>query len=122
MYGETSADFAGADRTDVPGYLDFDVSVIEGDGLTTVRVSGDLDCYSAPRLRATLWTLVADGPRRVVLEIGGTNFIDSTGLGVLVGGVRRFRQGGGDMVLRAPSATARRLFEITGVTKLFEIV
>ena len=90
--------------------------------MTIVRVSGDLDCYSAPELRTALLTLVADGPRQVVVDVGGTNFIDSTGLGVLVSGVRRLRDGGGDMVLRSPNALTRRLFEITGVTKLFEIV
>jgi anti-sigma B factor antagonist len=119
--GETSPR-TGSGRTDVPGFVDFGLSVHDDDGVTVVRVTGDLDCYSAPQLRAMLWTLVADGHRQVVVDIGGTNFIDSTGLGVLVGGVRRLREGGGNLVLRSPNAVTRRLFEITGVAKLLEIV
>jgi anti-sigma B factor antagonist len=120
--GEISRHGTAPGRTDVPGYVDFGLSVSVDEGVTVVRVSGDLDCYSAPQLRAALWALVADGHQEVVVDVGGTNFIDSTGLGVLVGGVRRLREGGGKLVLRSPNALTRRLFEITGVTKLFEIV
>jgi anti-sigma B factor antagonist len=119
---EASQDSTRPSRTDVPGYMDFRLSVSADDGVAIVSVTGDLDCYSAPQLRAALSTLVEDGSRHVVVDVGGTNFIDSTGLGVLVGGVRRLREAGGDMVLRSPNAITRRLFEITGVTKLFEIV
>jgi anti-sigma B factor antagonist len=124
LSSELSEDIAALDRTDVPGYVDFSVSVTAGDGEAVVHVRGDLDCYAAPRLRAVLSEVeaAADGPRRIVLDVGQTNFMDSTGLGVLVGGVRRLRLGGGDMVLRSPSPSTRRLLEITGVTKLFEIV
>ncbi|HUR23765.1 MAG TPA: STAS domain-containing protein [Acidimicrobiales bacterium] len=109
------------DRTAVPGYLDFDVSVSAAGDATIVEIRGDLDVYTAPRLRAVLLEL-ADGPRKVVLDVAMSDFIDSTGLGVLVGGLKRFRQQGGDMVLRSPSATTTRLFEVTGVIKLFELV
>lgn len=109
-----------SDRTTVPGYLGFAVSVSAAEDVTVVEVRGDLDCYTAPKLRAVLLEL-ADGPRKVILDVGGSDFIDSTGLGVLVGGLKRFRQQGGDMVVRAPSPTTRRLFEVTGVNKLFEV-
>lgn len=104
-----------------PGYLDFVVSVDADDGATVVKVSGDLDCFSSPRLRAVLVEL-ADGPRTVILDVADTDFIDSTGLGVVVGGLNRFRQQGGDMVLRSPSPMATRLFEVTGVIKLLKVV
>lgn len=110
------------DRVGVAGYVDFAVSVSAVDGVTVVHVSGDLDCFSAPRLRAALTELVDDVPRQVILDVADTHFIDSTGLGVLVGGAKRVRQSGGDLVLRSPSASTRRLLEITGVTRLFEIV
>lgn len=124
MPSEPSPDIVALDRTDVPGYVDFSVSLSVGDGEAVVHVRGDLDCYAAPQLRAVLSEVetAVDAPRRVVLDVGQTNFMDSTGLGVLVGGVRRLRLGGGDMVLRAPNQSTRRLLEITGVTKLFEIV
>jgi anti-sigma B factor antagonist len=105
----------------VPGYLDFTVSVSAAGDATVVEVRGDLDCYTAPKLRAVLLEL-ADGQRKVILDVAGSDFIDSTGLGVLVGGLKRFRQHGGDMVVRSPSAMTVRLFEVTGVIKLFEVV
>ena len=109
-----------SDRTSVPGYLDFSVSVTEAEDATVVEVRGDLDCYTAPKLRAVLVDL-AGAPRKVILDVGDSDFIDSTGLGVLVGGVKRFRQQGGDMVVRSPNAMTARLFEVTGVIKLFEL-
>jgi anti-sigma B factor antagonist len=108
------------DRTTVPGYLDFAVSVIAAEEATVVEVQGDLDCYTAPKLRSVLVEL-ADGPRTVILDLARTEFIDSTGLGVLVGGVKRLRQQGGDMVVRSPSPMTARLFEVTGVHKLFQV-
>ena len=109
-----------SNRTTVPGYLDFAVSVSSAEDATVVAVRGDLDCYTAPKLRAVLLEL-ADGPRKVILDVGSSDFIDSTGLGVLVGGLKRFRQQGGDMVVRSPSPMTARLFEVTGVIKLFEV-
>lgn len=108
------------DRTTVPGYLDFAVSVMAAEEATIIEVHGDLDCYTAPRLRAVLVEL-ADGPRTVILDVARTEFIDSTGLGVLVGGVKRLRQLGGDLVVRSPSPMTARLFEVTGVHKLFRV-
>jgi anti-sigma B factor antagonist len=122
MGSELLSGMAGSDRTGVPGYTDFSVTVDAVEDPAVVQVTGDLDCYTAPRLRAALLELVADEPRRVILDLTDSTFIDSTGLGVLVGGLNRFRKHGGDMVLRAPSPTTIRLFEVTGMTKLFQIV
>lgn len=121
MLTQPASDLGPTDRTTVPGYLDFDVSVSHVDGVAVVEVTGDLDCYTAPQLRDALLQLVADGSTEVVLDVGRCSFIDSTGLGVLVGGLRRLRQDGGDMVLRAPTPTTVTLLEVTGVIKLFEI-
>ena len=107
-----------SNRTTVPGYLDFAVSVSAAEDATVVGVRGDLDCHTAPQLRAVLLAL-ADGPRTVIVDVGRSDFIDSTGLGVLVGGLKHLRQQGGDMAVRSPSPTTARMFEVTGVGKLF---
>lgn len=109
------------DRTDVAGYLDFDISVEVEQSAATVRVTGELDCYTAPRLRSALVALAADGVRHVTVDIGGVRFIDSTGLSVLVGGLKRFRESGGAMVVRSPTDAARKLFEITSLTTVLEL-
>lgn len=116
-----SAVKVGNDRFDVPGYLDFGVSVTNVDGQSIVRVVGDLDCYTAPELRSTLVALVDGGARQVVLDVGATQFVDSTGLSVLVGGVKRLRDHGGTMVVRSPSEHTRRLFEITGLDAILDV-
>ena len=109
------------DPTRVAGYMNFDVSVTAVGNDAIVRVSGDLDCYSAPQLRSALVAAMDDGARNVTLDIGGTQFVDSTGLSVLVGGLRRLRNEGGNMVVASPTDTTRRLFEITGLAKVFDI-
>lgn len=109
-------------RTSVPGYVDFAVSVLPVDGMATVRVIGDLDTHTAPRLRATFVGLVADGIRQVTVDLGETSFMDSTGLSVLVGGLKRLREHGGDMVVRSPSRATVRLFEMTGLDAVFTVV
>ena len=109
------------DRTAVPGYLDFSVSVTRQHDAVTVHVTGDLDCYTAPRLRTTLLGLVDEGARHVTLDVGATQFVDSTGLSVLVGGLKRLRDHGGTMVLKSPNDMTRRLFQVTGLNTVFEI-
>lgn len=109
------------DASGVPGYIDFSVSVTAVDGATTVRVMGDLDCYTAPQLRSALLALVEEGTREVTLDVGGTQFMDSTGLSVLVGGLKRLRESGGNLVLKSPSAATLRLFEVTGLSAVFDI-
>ena len=120
MSSDTVPPGARRDRTTIPGAIGLAVSVAEVVDETVVRVEGDLDCYSAPQLRAVLLEL-AEGPRRVVVDVSGSTFIDSTGLGVLVGGLKRLREQGGHLALRSPSPTTARLFEVTGVSKLFDI-
>ena len=109
------------DRTGVAGYLDFDVSVTVDDTAATVSITGELDGYTAPRLRSVLSTLADDGVRHVTLDIGGAQFVDSTGLSVLVGGMRRLRDHGGGMVVQSPNAATRKLFEITGLTTVLDV-
>ena len=110
------------DTSGVPGYLEFSVSVAAvDDGVAMVHVTGDLDCHTAPQLRSALLALVEKGTREVTLDLGRTQFMDSTGLSVLVGGLKRFRESGGNMVLKAPTPAALRLFEITGLQAVFDI-
>lgn len=109
------------DRTGIDGYLGFSVAVTSLDTTATVRVTGDLDSYTAPQLRSALLALVADGARHVTLDIGGTQFVDSTGLSVLVGGLKRLRDQGGDMVVKSPTDATLKLFQITGLDTVFPL-
>jgi anti-sigma B factor antagonist len=90
-------------------------------GWTVLRVQGEVDVYTAPRFREQLIGLVSRGERRIVVDLDGVDFLDSTGLGVLVGGLKRVRTHEGEMVLVCTKSRILKVFEITGLTKVFTI-
>lgn len=88
---------------------------------TILSVTGEIDVYSAPRLREKLVELVGQGHRKIVTDLEGVDFLDSTGLGVLVGGLKRLRSHGGDLSLVCTQPRILKVFEITGLTSVFSI-
>ncbi len=86
-----------------------------------LAVRGEVDVYTAPRLRERLIELVSQGSHQVVVDLEGVDFLDSTGLGVLVGGLKRLRSHDGDMILVCTQPRILKVFEITGLTKVFSI-
>ncbi|MDH7570900.1 MAG: STAS domain-containing protein [Armatimonadota bacterium] len=86
---------------------------------SAVSVAGEVDVFTAPRLRETLLELERDNIHHVVLDLERVAFMDSVGLGVLLGALRRARAGGGNLVLCGASERLRRLFEITGLSGAF---
>jgi anti-sigma B factor antagonist len=96
------------------------VQVERQDGVVAVR--GDLDVEGAPELRRELISAIEEEPgRRLVVDLEGVEFIDSAGLGILVGGRRRARTGDGELVLVATGLAVLRVLELTGLTRAFEI-
>ncbi len=93
--------------------MDLLVQLEERDGWAVARASGDLDLTTAPRLREQLVQIVAEGQPRIVLDLQAVEFIDSTGLGVLVGVLKRTRSQGGDLRLVSQRAGLRKLLELT---------
>ena len=100
---------------------DFDISVIEADGCAVVSVTGELDLATAPRLRDELVGLAARGTSTVTVNMALLRFIDSTGLSVLISGLKRLRESGGDLTLQSPTPNAMHVLELTGLTKIFAI-
>jgi anti-sigma B factor antagonist len=88
---------------------------------TVLTIKGEVDVYSAPRLREKLVELVSEGHRQIVADLEGVDFLDSTGLGVLVGGLKRLRSNDGDLRLVCSQARIVKVFEITGLTTVFRI-
>jgi anti-sigma B factor antagonist len=88
---------------------------------TVLAVKGEVDVYTAPRLREKLVELVSQDKLQVIVDLEGVDFLDSTGLGVLVGGLKRLRSHDGDLGLVCSQPRVLKVFEITGLTKVFEI-
>ena len=91
------------------------------DGIRVVEVEGEIDVYTAPKLREQLIDLVSSGSYHLVVDMEGVDFLDSTGLGVLVGGLKRLRSHEGDLTLVCTQHRILKVFEITGLTKVFAI-
>ncbi len=100
---------------------DFDILVTQTEAAAVVRVIGDLDLSAAPRLRGELIGLVERGRRTVTVDLSELDFLDSSGLSVLVTRLKRCSEGGGDLGIRAPNWNAMNVFENTGLTKAFAI-
>jgi len=99
----------------------FDLQVVERDGWTVVSVTGELDVATAPRLRNEIVRLASSGNTLVVLDLGGVDFIDSTGLGVVVGSLKRVRSLGGELALARAEPQVRRVFEITRLVDILPL-
>ena len=81
---------------------------------TILRPSGDLDVYTVGSLRDALGKMIEEGTPKVVVELDGVPFMDSSGLGALMGGVRRMRESGGDLAIACTREQHLKLFTITG--------
>ena len=101
--------------------MDIGLDVTERNGYSVLAVHGEVDVYTAPRFRERLIELVSEGKYRIVVDLEDVDFLDSTGLGVLVGGLKRLRTHDGDLSLVCTQARILKVFEITGLTKVFAI-
>jgi anti-sigma B factor antagonist len=96
-------------------------SVSAGDGCAVLRAAGEIDVYTAPQLREKLIELVDVGSLYLIGDLRGVEFLDSTGLGALVGGLKRLRTREGSLHLVMSSERIIRIFRITGLAKVFSI-
>jgi len=93
----------------------------EDPGFTVIEVSGEIDVYTAPKLRERLISLVESGSYQLIVDMEGVEFLDSTGLGVLVGGLKRVRAHDGWIDLVCTQSRILRIFRITGLNRVFSI-
>jgi anti-sigma B factor antagonist len=108
--------------TEGPHEVDFDLVTRElGDGTFVVALTGEVDLYTAPELKSELLRLVTEGPNRIVVDLSGATFVDSTTLGVLLGAVKRLRLIGGELVIVCADLNIRRILSITLLDRAFTI-
>jgi len=101
--------------------VDLSLSTRDEGDWTVVAVGGEIDVYTAPKLRETLVDLVNVGRFRLVVDLEAVDFLDSTGLGVLVGGLKRLRAHDGTLRVVCTQERLLKIFRITGLTKVFAI-
>jgi anti-sigma B factor antagonist len=97
--------------------MDLTVRVEQLHGWAVVRIAGEVDVATAPRLREQLVRLITDGQHRIVLDLDEVDLLDSTGLGVIVGVLKRARTVGGDLRLVCNRPAIRKVFEITALDR-----
>jgi len=101
--------------------VDLTLETREQDGHTLVSVGGEIDVYTAPRLRDKITELVNAGHHSLIIDMENVDFLDSTGLGVLVGGLKKIRAQDGTMSLICSQDRLLKIFKITGLAKVFTI-
>ena len=102
--------------------MNFDVKTerVE-DGTYVISLAGEVDLYTAPEFKQQLLDVIGKGGKDVVVDFSDTTFIDSTTLGVLVGGVKRLRTNEGQLSLVCSDRNITKIFEITGLDRVFTI-
>jgi len=88
---------------------------------TVVHVSGEVDVYTAPMLREELAALIDAEHANLVVDLAEVSFMDSTGLGVLVGALKKIRTLGGELRLVIDQEKVLKVFRITALTQVFPI-
>jgi anti-sigma B factor antagonist len=97
--------------------IEFDVRT-DDRGIGVVVPQGRLNMVSARRLREVLTELVEGGTTRIVVDLVDTTFLDSSGLGALIAGLKSARQAGGDLQVARPTPEVHSVFELTNLDKV----
>jgi anti-sigma B factor antagonist len=102
--------------------MNFDITTEQlGEGRYVIALAGEVDLYTAPEFKQQLLDVISQGARDVIVDLTDTTFIDSTTLGVLVGGVKRLRPNDGRLTLVCSDRNITKIFEITGLDRVFTI-
>lgn len=101
--------------------MELEITTERGDGICTMSLQGEVDVYTAPRLKEAIIELIEAGCPRILVDLDGVGFIDSSGLGVLVGALRRAKEQDGTIRLVCTRENVLKIFRITGLDKVFAI-
>jgi len=101
--------------------MEFDVKTEHSGATCTLALTGEVDVYTSPRLKQELIDLIEAGCVDIVVDLDALSFIDSSGLGVLVSGLRRAKEHGGTLRLVCTNDSILKIFRITGLDKVFPL-
>ncbi len=89
-----------------------------GDGIAVLQVEGRLNMVSAPQFRDVIHSTVAEGHTRLTIDLSGVEFIDSSGLGALISGLKSARQAGGDLRIASPTEQVKLVLQLTNMERV----
>lgn len=101
--------------------MDLKIESKEADGMGVISLEGEVDVYTAPKLKSRLIDLVDEGKYNIIIDLQKVDFMDSSGLGVLVGGLKRVKSHEGSIALVCSQENILKIFRITGLVKVFPI-
>ncbi|MCY3910482.1 MAG: STAS domain-containing protein [bacterium] len=101
--------------------MEFSVTVASHGRWEVLTVTGEIDMATAPRFRQRLLGVITGGAQNVVIDLSGVDFIDSTGLGVLMGAAKRVRSAGGDIRLVMVGSRLAELIELTRLDRVLDV-
>ena len=88
---------------------------------SVIKLDGEVDVYTAPQLKQQIIGMLDNNIIHVIVDLTDVEYLDSTALGVLIGGLKRLREREGSLSLVCPNPRIRRIFEITGLDRIFDI-
>lgn len=86
-----------------------------------VDMEGEMDIYTSPQVKKEMVQIAERGVTQVILNLSKIEYMDSSGLSVLIGGLKRLREAGGDLALVGLGLRTQRIFEVTGMSTIFDI-
>lgn len=91
------------------------------DAVELVEVNGEIDIYTSPSVKESINSLIAKGSYNFIINLDQVRYIDSTGLGVLIGALKKVREHDGHIYLVCVDQQIKKVFNITGLVKIFRI-
>jgi anti-sigma B factor antagonist len=101
--------------------MDLQITVRKHDDVAVIELAGEVDAYTSARFREVMMDIIDDGGERLIVSMLKVEYIDSSGLGALVGGLKRTSERNGRIILICDQPQVRKVFEITGLEKVFPI-
>lgn len=91
----------------------------EAGGLPVIELEGEIDLSTSPVFKEKVYEIIDSGKNSIIVDLNGLDFMDSTGLGVLVGALKKTRMEGGDIKLICDKSNIIKVFTLTGLDKVF---
>lgn len=101
--------------------MDLKINIKQQRDIPVIELNGEVDVYTAPKVKSSLIELVNDEKFNIIVDLDDVDFMDSSGLGVLVGGLKRVKPHNGTISIVCTKEKILKIFRITGLTKVFPI-